>query len=177
MIKPMDVTPEISRALAAMRIFADDAARNSLNQVSRDAADAINALDNAGVFAEIDEQSEMAEAERHMEAIRAERARKCTCPARRTGMQGTDVHVLGCPAIDVPAQRGAGRMDCPPVGEPLIGDAAREVTARLREQIGAERFDTLFLNNVHAKTNECPTCHATHFKDADALQFHIDAAH
>lgn len=62
-IQPRDVTPEISRALAAMRIFANDASRNSLNQVSREAADAINALDNAGVFAEIDERNDYASAE------------------------------------------------------------------------------------------------------------------
>jgi hypothetical protein len=62
-IQPRDVTPEIARALAAMRIFADDASRNSLNQVSREAADAIHVLDNVGVFAEIDEANDYASAE------------------------------------------------------------------------------------------------------------------
>lgn len=60
MIKQMDVTPEIAAALAALRIFAGDESRNSLNTVSAEAARAINVLDNAGVFAEIDERYDYA---------------------------------------------------------------------------------------------------------------------
>lgn len=55
MIKPMDVTPEISRALAEVRMYA--AGQN------RDIRQALNTLDDAGVFAEIDEHNEYASAE------------------------------------------------------------------------------------------------------------------
>jgi hypothetical protein len=55
MIKPMDVTPEIVLALAEIRLYA--AGQN------RDIRHALNTLDNAGVFAEIDEHNEYASAE------------------------------------------------------------------------------------------------------------------
>lgn len=58
MIKPMDVTPEISRALATLR----QAAAHS-DEISNSLARAFNTLDNAGVFAEIDERNEYASAE------------------------------------------------------------------------------------------------------------------
>lgn len=54
-LRPMDVTPEVIDALAALRRFAADESRNSLNTVSREAAEAINVLDNVQVFAVIDE--------------------------------------------------------------------------------------------------------------------------
>lgn len=56
MIKPMDVTPEISEALAVLRNFAKKAGPSPIRE-------AINALDNAGVFAEIDERNDYASAE------------------------------------------------------------------------------------------------------------------
>ena len=162
-------------ALAVVRMYAKHP------NAARPVANAIEALDKAGVFAAIDEAAETSEAERHMEAIRTKRAARCTCSARRAGMQDTDIHVLGCPAIDVPSPRGSARMDCPPVGEPLTGNTAREVAARLREQIGDDRFDFLFPGDVSANPqptpNQCPTCDAAHFANAEALQFHIDAAH
>lgn len=60
MIKPMDVTPNISQALAILRTFTGpDGAGMLPGQVVQ----AINVLDNAGVFAEIDERNDYASAE------------------------------------------------------------------------------------------------------------------
>ena len=56
MIKPMDVTPEISQALAVLRSFAKKAGPSPIRE-------AIDVLDNAGVFAEIDEHNDYASAE------------------------------------------------------------------------------------------------------------------
>lgn len=54
MIKQMDVTPEVASALANLRLIAQ-AAGTSIRL-----RDAINALDDAGVFAEIDERYDYA---------------------------------------------------------------------------------------------------------------------
>lgn len=59
MIKPMDVTPEISEALAVLR----QAAMHRVHGMPSEFRDAINVLDNAGVFAEIDERNDYASAE------------------------------------------------------------------------------------------------------------------
>jgi hypothetical protein len=53
-IKPMDVTPEVAAALANLRLIAQ-AAGTSIRL-----RNAINALDDAGVFAEIDERYDYA---------------------------------------------------------------------------------------------------------------------
>ena len=176
----IEALADARRSMDAMKIITSLPTEQQLFEIRR-LVRSFAALDKDGVFATLDEQSGMAEAERHMQAVREERAARCTCSARRAGMQGTDIHVLGCPAIDVPSPRGSARMDCPPVGEPLYGNAARGVVARLREQIGDDRFDYLFPGNVSVntqpKTNQCPTCNATDFANAEALQFHIDAAH
>lgn len=64
MIKLMDVTPEISRALAILRTFTGSGGGKLLpGQVVQ----AINTLDDAGVFAEIDERNEYASAEEILE--------------------------------------------------------------------------------------------------------------
>lgn len=70
MIKPMDVTPEISEALAVLRVH------TKYGSVAQSLKDAINTLDNAGVFAEIDERRDYASAEE----ILAEAARADTAP-------------------------------------------------------------------------------------------------
>lgn len=69
MIKPMDVTPEISEALAALRSFAKKADPSPIRE-------AINVLDDAGVFAGVDEHNDYASAEE----ILAEAARADTAP-------------------------------------------------------------------------------------------------
>lgn len=56
MIKPMDVTPEVSEALAHLRIYAAKYPTMGLSA-------ALNVLDNAGVFATIDERNDYASAE------------------------------------------------------------------------------------------------------------------
>lgn len=53
----MAVTNEAIQALAKLREFARDESRNSLNSLSRETAEAVDILDNAGVFREIDEQT------------------------------------------------------------------------------------------------------------------------
>ena len=88
---------EVLQALAVLR----DAAAHS-DDISHPLARAFQKLDTAGVFSALDEQRETPEAERRMQAIREERARVCTCSARRAGMADTGMHVLGCPAISVP---------------------------------------------------------------------------
>jgi len=148
--KTIEALANARRSMKAIEIITSLPTKQQLFEIAQ-LVRSFAALDKAGVFAAIDEQSEMSEAERRMRAIRQERAARCTCSARRAGMQDTDIHVLGCPAIAAPSPRGSARMDCPPVGEPLYGDAGREVAARLREKIGAEEFDALFPNNVHAE--------------------------
>lgn len=60
MIKPMDVTPEVSEALALLRTFAGpDGGKFLPGQIVQ----AFNVLDNKGVFAEIDEANDYASAE------------------------------------------------------------------------------------------------------------------
>lgn len=56
MIKPMDVTPEVSRALAVLRALA-------ANDPSGPLTRAVDTLDNAGLFSEIDEANDYATAE------------------------------------------------------------------------------------------------------------------
>lgn len=56
MIKPMDVTPEVSEALASLRTYAKRYPTMGLSA-------ALNVLDDAGVFAEIDERNDYASAE------------------------------------------------------------------------------------------------------------------
>lgn len=56
MIKPMDVTPEVSEALAHLRTYAAKYPTMGLSA-------ALNVLDNKGVFAEIDEANDYASAE------------------------------------------------------------------------------------------------------------------
>lgn len=56
MIKPMDVTPEVTEALAQLRTYAAKYPTMGLSA-------ALNVLDNAGVFAEIDEANDYASAE------------------------------------------------------------------------------------------------------------------
>lgn len=56
MIKPMDVTPEVSEALASLRTYAKRYPTMGLSA-------AFNVLDDAGVFAEIDEANDYASAE------------------------------------------------------------------------------------------------------------------
>lgn len=57
-IRPMDVTPEITEALALLRLHAKNGFVSG-----QDARDAFKVLDNAGVFAEIDEANDYASAE------------------------------------------------------------------------------------------------------------------
>lgn len=56
MIKPTDVTPEVSEALAHLRTYAAKYPTMGLSA-------ALNVLDNKGVFAEIDEANDYASAE------------------------------------------------------------------------------------------------------------------
>lgn len=56
MLKPMDVTPVISEALAVLRNFAKKAGPSPIRE-------AINVLDDAGVFAGVDEHNDYASAE------------------------------------------------------------------------------------------------------------------
>lgn len=56
MIQPLDVTPVVSEALARLRQIAADGKIGMYAQIARD----LDTLDNAGVFAEIDERNEYA---------------------------------------------------------------------------------------------------------------------
>lgn len=70
MLKPMDVTPVISEALAVLRVH------TKYSDVAQSLKEAIAILDNAGVFAEIDERNDYASAEE----ILAEAAGTDTAP-------------------------------------------------------------------------------------------------
>lgn len=62
MISQMDVTPMISQALATLRTLAPGYLRLTAKETET-FREAFNVLDNAGVFAEIDERNEYASAE------------------------------------------------------------------------------------------------------------------
>jgi hypothetical protein len=51
------ITPEMIDALNTLREFAQSSTHNSLNTLSRDTAEAINTIDDAGIFAAIDEET------------------------------------------------------------------------------------------------------------------------
>lgn len=42
---------------------------------------------------------------------------------------------------------------------------------------GSVNRETAGYPDTTPKANKCPSCKASHFKDADALQFHIESAH
>lgn len=96
MIKPMDVTPEISRALALLRVW----------DHTPEIREALDALDNAGVFAEIDEANDYASAEEILaeSALRDIERQNGLDPeewgdltradlARHQGLSGMDEHI------------------------------------------------------------------------------------
>lgn len=96
MIKPMDVTPEISRALALLRVW----------DHTPEIREALDALDNAGVFAEIDERNDYASAEEILaeSALRDIERQNGLDPeewgdltradlARHQGLSGMDEHI------------------------------------------------------------------------------------
>lgn len=96
MIKPMDVTPEISRALALLRVW----------DHTPEVREALDALDNAGVFAEIDERNDYASAEEILaeSALRDIERQNGLDPeewgdmtradlARHQGLSGMDEHI------------------------------------------------------------------------------------
>lgn len=69
MIKPMDVTPEVSEALASLRTYAKRYPTMGLSA-------ALNVLDDAGVFSEIDERNDYASAEGILAESAADALRK-----------------------------------------------------------------------------------------------------
>lgn len=84
MIKPMDVTPEVSEALAHLRTYAAKYPTMGLSA-------ALNVLDNAGVFATIDERNDYASAE---EILAESALNACLCggsfDGRRFGIGCTE---------------------------------------------------------------------------------------
>lgn len=99
MIKPLDVTPEVSTALAELRRYAATYPSMGLSA-------ALNVLDNAGVFAEIDERNDYASAEEILaeSALRDIERQNGLDPeewgdltradlARHQGLSGMDEHI------------------------------------------------------------------------------------
>lgn len=151
-IQPRDVTPEIAAALAALRIFAADESRNSLNTVSREAALAMNVLDNVGVFATIDEVNDYASAE---EILAESALNACLCggsfDGRRFGIGCTEQkpdpaewgdttredmaqHQIGLPVL-------ASGEEIRPVFSDTHPRAARELGELIAGRIGAALQD------------------------------------
>lgn len=59
---PKPTITEQIKALATLRKFARDTSRNSLNELSRETAKAVNTLDNADLFADLDQERNAQEA-------------------------------------------------------------------------------------------------------------------
>lgn len=127
--KTIEALANARRSMNAMEIITSLPTEQQLFEIAR-LVRSFGALDKAGVFAALDEQTDT--------------------PAA--------LLLLAASAQGSVNRELAGHPDTVPVDEPLYGDASQMIAARLRE-------------------NQCPTCNATHFKDAEALQYHIDAAH
>lgn len=121
-------------ALATIRLYA--AGQN------RDVRQAFNTLDNAGVFAALDEQTDYASAEDILAEAALAGSGRCTCgqtdeshPSLHAGTcavwslhHGLEAHPLGH------LTGGSGRHAAPRVDEPLYGEAAARVARELNQR-------------------------------------------